>query len=54
VEILHELEQKAEVLKKLTGRRDAYYIIFASSGFSEGLREVAAKSDGMISIVSRL
>lgn len=42
--VLHNLEQKAPVLKQLTGATSVYYIIFNLSGFNQELLDEAKKN----------
>lgn len=50
INILRELEKKAETVEWQKGRRKEWYILFSSGGFTEDLRELASSRDDLILI----
>lgn len=51
--VLHTLTEKAEALQNLVGANNAEYIIFSTSGFTQGLKD-EAKNNPKIKLVERL
>jgi len=51
--VLHTLTEKAEVLQNLVGAKNTEYIIFSSSGFTQGLKD-EAKKNSKLKLVEQL
>lgn len=45
--VLHELEDRAQALKELTGATNVEYIIFANAGFTQGLKDEALRNTAL-------
>ena len=42
--ILHDLQERTEALRQLTGATNVYYVLFSSSGFTQGLLDEAQRN----------